>query len=240
MTVTYDGTEYAGFQVQPGQRTIQGELERAIEELTKQKVRVVGSGRTDAGVHALGQVIHFNTDSSIPVDRWPLALHTKLPKDIVITKAEEVHGQFHARFDAKEKIYIYTIDRGHVPHVLMRRYAYHFPYALDIEKMREGAAYLIGTHDFTSFSSSKTEVQDKVREMYEITMIQEGPFLKILCRGNGFLYQMVRIIIGTLLEVGEGKRDPETIKSILEKKDRILAGRTVPPHGLVLYKVNYK
>ncbi|GAB7387264.1 tRNA pseudouridine(38-40) synthase TruA [Bacillaceae bacterium] len=239
LTVSYDGTNYHGFQVQPHGKTIQGELERALWRLTQRKTAVVGSGRTDAGVHAKGQVVHFDTDSTIPVDRWCLALNSVLPADIVATDAEEVGPTFHARNDVAWKTYRYSVDRSRYPDVFWRRYAFHVPWPLDVPAMKEAAAHLVGEHDFTSFCSARTEIENKVRTLAAIEIVEENHLLHTYVRGNGFLYNMVRIIMGTLLEVGQGKREPEDMRAILLGRDRSLAGVTAPAHGLTLWEVEY-
>ena len=238
--ISYDGSEFFGYQVQLSERTVQSEIERALKQMHRRQVRVTASGRTDAGVHALGQVIHFDTDLKLPPDAWVRALNTMLPDDIAVRQAEVAPMEFHARFGAFGKKYMYKIDLGKIRDPLKRNYAFHYPYALDIEKIREAARYLEGEHDFTSFSSARSEVKDKVRTIYGIDFIQEGTELTITYRGNGFLYNMVRILTGTLMEVGSGKREPHEMKEILMKKDRAAAGKTAPPQGLYLCEVYYR
>lgn len=239
-TVSYDGTGFFGYQVQPNKRTVQSELEEALLKLHKGKeVKVTASGRTDAGVHAKGQVIHFDTDLGIPDDRWPLALNSLLPDDISILSAEKAEDSFHARFDAAGKEYRYFLYLSKQRDPFSRHYAYQFPYQVDVEQMREAGRLLLGTHDFTSFCSAKTEMEDKVRTIKEITITQEGDMLSFRFIGNGFLYNMVRILVGTLLEIGSGDRNAEEIPELLRKKDRRLAGKTAPAHGLYLWKVFY-
>ena len=237
--ISYDGSEFFGYQVQLSERTVQSEIERVLKQMHRRQVRVTASGRTDAGVHALGQVIHFDTDLKLPPDAWIRALNTMLPDDIAVHRAESVPMEFHARFGAFGKKYMYKIDLGKIRDPLKRNYAFHYPYALDIEKIREAARYLEGEHDFTSFSSARSEVKDKVRTIYGIDFIQQGTELTITYRGNGFLYNMVRILTGTLMEVGSGKREPHEMKEILLKKDRAAAGKTAPPQGLYLCEVYY-
>lgn len=239
-TIAYDGTNFAGFQRQPNERTVQGEIEQALKILHKGKnVPICGSGRTDATVHAYGQVFHFDTDLSIPDDRFPYALRSHLPKDIHIVKMETVSSDFHARFSAVRKEYRYRILLRQEADVFRRNFTYHYPYRLNIEEMKKAANLLLGTHDFTSFSSAKTDVVDKVRTIEQIDFLLQDDELVIRIIGNGFLRNMVRIIVGTLLEVGRGHIRPEEIPAILEAKSRQKAGPTIPGCGLYLWKVEY-
>ncbi|GMB10032.1 tRNA pseudouridine(38-40) synthase TruA [Thermolongibacillus altinsuensis] len=238
--IAYDGTNFAGYQIQQNKRTVQGELERALAIIHKgEAVRVYASGRTDATVHAYGQVIHFDSPLTIPEERWAKALNALLPDDIVVKEAAEVSPSFHARFSAKAKEYRYRVRTAQEPDVFLRNYVYHYPYSLNHEAIQKALTFLIGTHDFTSFCSAKTDVEDKVRTIYEANMIVEKDEVVFQLIGNGFLYNMVRIIAGTMLEVGIGKIKAEDIPHILEKKDRSLAGKTAPGHGLYLWKVYY-
>lgn len=240
-TISYDGHLFYGYQVQPGQRTVQDELEKALQTLHKAKepIPVVSSGRTDSGVHAVGQTIHFDSPLSIPEAKWPYALNALLPDDISVRKAEAVNDQFHARFSAKRKEYRYMIYRGRHPDVFKRYYAYHVPYDIDMEKVKEASRYLVGTHDFTSFCATKTEVKDKVRTVHELEWSDTGDGLQMRIVGSGFLYNMVRIIAGTLLDVGTGKFSPGDIEKMILAKNRDAAGRTAPAHGLYLWRVIY-
>ncbi|WP_018665058.1 tRNA pseudouridine(38-40) synthase TruA [Heyndrickxia acidiproducens] len=238
--VSYDGSRFAGYQVQPNQRTVQAELERALGSIHKgRQVKIVASGRTDAGVHAMGQVIHFDTDLKIPCEKWPVALNRVLPDDISVLQAEEAAHGFHARFSARQKEYRYRIYQSDVRNPFKHHYACLVPVPLDLAAMEEAAQSLLGTHDFTSFCSAKTDVEDKVRTLMKIDFLQQDDELVIRFVGNGFLYNMVRIITGTLLEIGSGKRAPGEIQEILEKRNRIFAGKTAPPHGLYLWSVSY-
>lgn len=237
--VSYDGSGFNGFQTQPYGRTVQGEIEKAIKLLTGETIIIIGSGRTDAGVHAQGQMFNFYTESTIPTQRWAIALNTRLPKDIVIIEAFDVPEHFHARRSAKRKTYRYTIDLGKFPDVFGRQYRFHHPTPLDVDAMREGLNYLIGEHDFTSFTSIHSTKPHHIRTIYEADFIQEGPIVHMYVTGNGFLYNMVRVIMGTLLWVGEGKLVPSDIKRILEGRNRSLAGPTAMPHGLMLMDVEY-
>lgn len=238
--VAYDGTDFSGFQVQPEQVTIQGEIEAALQRITGETIQIAGSGRTDAGVHARGQVFHFDTRSGIPIEKWAFVLNNQFPDSIVILSVEEASRDFHARFDAKAKEYRYCIDNGPVANVFRHRYADHIRSPLDLEAMRQAARHLVGTHDFTSFCSAKTFVEDKVRTVYDLRVEAAGDEVWVICRGNGFLYNMVRIIVGTLVEVGQGKRQPDELLSILQGRDRELAGKTAPAKGLTMWEVFYE
>lgn len=237
--VGYDGTDYSGFQVQPDQTTIQGEIEAALERITGEEIQIHGSGRTDAGVHARGQVIHFDTKSHIPMDKWRFVLNNQLPDAIVIRSVEEAPESFHARFDVQVKEYRYCIDNGPVADVFRHRYADHIRFPLDVEAMQQAASHLVGEHDFTSFCSAKTFVEDKVRTVYGLTVERRGDEVWVTCRGNGFLYNMVRIIVGTLVEVGQGKRTADELADILAACDRERAGKTAPAKGLTMWEVVY-
>lgn len=239
MKVSYDGTDFNGFQAQPSGRTVQIEIEKILLKLTKEPIVIHASGRTDAGVHATGQVFHFSTHSSIPVDRFPLAMNTILPKDIVILTAREVDPSFHARHAARRKTYLYTIDTGKFPAVLGRQYRLHHPQKLDFAAMQQGLTYIVGEHDFTSYTSTKSTKAHHVRTIYDATLEQEGDFWTLSVTGNGFTYNMVRAIMGTLLWVGQGKKQPIDMKLILDACDRSLAGPTALAHGLVLAEVEY-
>jgi tRNA pseudouridine38-40 synthase len=239
--ISYDGSGFSGYQVQPNKRTVQSDIEAVLTKMHKDKrVLVSGSGRTDAGVHAKGQVIHFDSPLPIPEKKWVLALNSLLPEDIVVLSVEKVDLTFHARFDATGKEYRYFLYLSSTRDPFQRNYAYQYPYLLNIEAIREGSQYLLGTHDFSSFCSAKTEVEDKVRTIEKIDLVMEGELFLIRFVGNGFLYNMVRILVGTLLEVGTGAREPMEIRDILEKKDRRYAGKTAPAHGLYLWEVFYK
>ncbi|KMZ43257.1 MULTISPECIES: tRNA pseudouridine(38-40) synthase TruA [Bacillales] len=237
--LAYDGTDFSGFQVQPDQVTVQGEIEAALNRVTGEDIQVFGSGRTDAGVHARGQVIHFDTSSNIPMDKWRFVLNNQLPDSIVIRTVEEVDASFHARFDVQVKEYRYCIDNNPVADVFRHRYADHVRFPLDVDAMQQAAHYLVGEHDFTSFCSAKTFVEDKVRTVYGLSVEKIGDEVWVTCRGNGFLYNMVRIIVGTLVEVGQGKRNPAELREILAACDREKAGKTAPAKGLTMWEVVY-
>lgn len=239
-TVVYDGTLFSGYQVQPNMRTVQQEIERAIGKIHKKSSwATVASGRTDTGVHSLGQTIHFDTPLTMKPPQWKKALNSLLPEDIFIKNVEKTSSDFHARYDAVGKTYEYKVTTAKERNVFERNMSYHLPYELSYEKMLEASKYLIGTYDFTSFSSPRTSVVDKVRTIYDIQIYRQGEGLLFTYLGSGFLYQMVRILTGTLLEVGKGRISPSDVEEILEKKDRSMAGPTAPGHGLYLKKVYY-
>lgn len=239
LRVAYDGTAYCGWQVQPEVPTIEGELNQAISRLTKEEIIVIGASRTDAGVHAKGNIAVFDTESTIPADRFVYALNPLLPEDIVVVASDEVEADWHPRHCDTEKTYEYKILNSKFPDPMRRRDTYHVSFDLDLEKMREAAGYLKGEHDFKSFCNVHTQVEDTVRTIYDLEVEKEEELITIRVRGNGFLYNMVRILAGTLIGVGRGAIDPEQIPLILEAKDRQAAGMTVPPQGLRLVKIDY-
>lgn len=239
-TVSYDGTNFFGFQKQPDARTVQGEIEKGLKILHRGKdVNITGSGRTDTSVHALGQVFHFDTELAIPDERLPFALRAILPDDIYIVSAETVADDFHARYSAIRKEYRYRILTSERADVFKRHFVYHYPYPLQIEEMKKAASQFIGTHDFTSFSSVRTDVAHKVRTVEQLDLFMEEDELVIRIVGDGFLRNMVRIIVGTLIHVGIGKIRSDEISHILVAKSRELAGPTAPGHGLYLWHVEY-
>lgn len=235
----YEGTAYSGWQRQKNAISIQEVLENAIKSITGEAVNVIGSGRTDAGVHALGQVANFKTQTKIPIEKLPYAINSKLPEDIVVKHAEIVPEDFHARFWAKAKIYTYTIYNAKFPSPLLRRYSYFYPRPLNVRAMKKAADMLIGTHDFASFMASNSPVKSTVRCIERLEVFQNGDIVKFEIEANGFLYNMVRIIAGTLLDVGINKKKANDIISIIKSKDRSMAGKTLPPQGLCLIKVIY-
>ncbi|WP_238455630.1 tRNA pseudouridine(38-40) synthase TruA [Desulfolucanica intricata] len=242
VTIAYDGTNYHGFQEQRGTRlpTIQGVLQQELSRLSKNEIIVTAAGRTDAGVHAKGQVINFVADKwQIPIDRVVPALNSVLPKDICALAAEEVDPFFHARFAAVAKTYKYYIYNDIVPSPFWRLYSYHYKGYLDLEQMQKAAAYLIGEHDFCSFMAAGSPVKSTVRTLYELKLERKDKLIVLSFHGNGFLYNMVRIITGTLIEVGIGKYGPGDLKQILEGRNRKLAGPTAAASGLFLEKVYY-
>ncbi|RKD34146.1 tRNA pseudouridine(38-40) synthase TruA [Thermohalobacter berrensis] len=241
LTIEYDGTRYCGWQIQPDNITIQEELEKAITKITKEKIKLIGSGRTDSGVHARGQVANFYTKSRVPAQKFKLAINSLLPKDIAVLESEEVEKDFHARFSAKGKEYKYLIYNNKIRSPLLRNYTYHVPYSLNVEKMKKAATHIIGTHDFKAFMSSGSSVKDTVRTIHSLS-IEERPenIIEIRIKGNGFLYNMVRIITGTLIEVGTDKIPVDDISEIINSQNRSKAGHTAPPQGLYLERVFYR
>ena len=224
-----------GWQKQPTKLNIQGEIERAIELITGEQVDLTASGRTDAGVHAIGQVANFKTNSNLPTEKFTIAINSKLKKSIRIQKAEEVEERFHSRYNCKQKTYRYIINNGEQGSAIYRNLEYYVPIKLDIEGMKKAIKYFEGEHDFKGFKASGTSSKSSVRKIYKANIIEEGERIGIELTGNGFLYNMVRII-----EVGLGKIKPEEITSIIESRDRTRAGKTLPPHALYLVKVEYE
>ncbi|GGB49296.1 tRNA pseudouridine synthase A 1 [Lentibacillus populi] len=239
--ISYDGSGFAGFQIQPKKRTVQGELEKALMTIHKgAHVRIQASGRTDTGVHAKGQTIHFETPFTIPEANWKRALNTLLPGDLYINEVEKVPSSFHARYDVIEKEYRYYVWNEKETDVFKRNYAYQFPYALDIKAIQDACSYLEGEHDFTTFSSAKATTRgSKVRTLYQASCEKRGSEIEFIFRGSGFLYNMVRITVGVLLDIGQGRRRAGEIPYLIEQKDRRLVGETIPPQGLYLWRVRY-
>lgn len=239
--ISYDGSGFSGYQVQPNKRTVQSVVEAVLTKMHKgTMVKVSGSGRTDAGVHAKGQVIHFDSPLLIPADKWEKAMNSMLPEDISVLSIVSVADSFHARFDAKGKEYRYVLHLTQKRDPFQRKFAYQYPYGLDVDAMEQASKFFLGTHDFTSFCAAKTEVENKVRTIESIDFTFRDELLTIRFVGNGFLYNMVRILVGTLVEVGSGERRPEEIPIILACKDRRLSGKTAPAHGLYLWEVFYE
>ena len=235
------GKNLIGWQKQPDKLNIQGTIEKAIEEITGEEVDLTASGRTDRGVHALGQVANFKTNSNIPVEKIPIALNTKLKKSIRILSAEEVDEKFHSRLTCKKKTYRYIINNSEYGTAIYRNLETHIPMKLNIEKMQEAVKYFEGEHDFKAFKASGTSSKSSVRTIYKADVIQKpNDRIYIELTGNGFLYNMVRIIVGTLVEVGIGKIEPKEIKEIIKSQKRENAGKTLPPQGLYLVKVEYE
>ena len=240
LIIEYDGKDFNGWQKQPNKLNIQGEIERAIKDITGEEVELIASGRTDAGVHALGQVANFKTNSSIPVEKFPIALNTKLKRSVRILEAREVEERFHSRYNCKRKTYRYVINNSENGTAIYRNLEYNFSIGLNVEDMDKASKYFIGEHDFKGFKASGTSSKSSVRIIYEAKVYKEGNRVNIELTGNGFLYNMVRIIAGTLVEVGIGKILPEEIPQIIQSKDRTKAGKTLPPNGLYLVNVEYK
>ncbi len=239
LTLEYDGTDFNGWQVQAEGRTIQGTLEEAVRKTTAEQVRVVGAGRTDAGVHAEGQAAHFDTSSDLAPARFLRALNFWLPGDVAVLDCREAAPDFDARFSASSKLYRYRILRSRAPRPLRERSVLRQWRELDVQAMRECAAMLAGEHDFTSFASEHSESDSRVRRILRSDLTKEGDELHYLVEGGGFLYNMVRIIVGTLMEAGRGRITPQGFAGILAARDRKAAGPTAPARGLTLVKVNY-
>jgi tRNA pseudouridine38-40 synthase len=239
LVLEYDGFDYCGWQVQDDALTIQGVIEAALAKILGEPVRVNGAGRTDAKVHALGQVASFRCPSDIPTTALQRALNSLLPRDVVVCEVQNVPADFHARFSALGKVYAYRILHRPVRAPLRLRYAWHIPQPLDVQAVALAGACLQGTHDFTSFQATGSEVKTTERTLTELTVTHEGDEIVISCTANGFLRHMVRNIVGTLVEVGRGARLPADIKRILNGRDRRLAGATAPPQGLYLVQVLY-
>lgn len=240
LTVAYDGTDYCGWQIQKNEITVEEVLNRALSRLTGEEITVVGASRTDAGVHARGNVAVFDTDTRIPAERIVYAVNALLPEDVVVVRSEEVPAGWHPRKCVSVKTYEYRILNKEFPDPVRRRDTYFVSFSLDIERMRRAAEYLKGEHDFKSFCSAQTAVETTVRTIYDLDIKKEGEIITIRVRGNGFLYNMVRIIAGTLAGVGRGYFEPEDMERMLEAKDRTQAGVTAPPQGLTLVGIEYE
>jgi tRNA pseudouridine38-40 synthase len=259
LKLAYDGSEFAGWQVQPARRTVQGVVEAAIEKLTGERIRVLSAGRTDAGVHALGQVASFRTRAAIPGDKWRPALQSHLPPDVVILESDEIGADFHATFSAKSKRYRYVIRNRLVDDPFLRRYAWRIAGELDAARMHEAAQSLLGTHDFRCFESNWPNKATSVRTIQDASVRRiaswpgwsplplgsaapdaEAEFIVLEVEADGFLYNMVRAIVGTLVNIGRGKWDVGIVREIVEGKNRARAGETAPPQGLYLVCVNYE
>lgn len=240
--ISYDGSGFSGYQVQPNGRTVQEEIETVLTKMHQGvKTRITASGRTDTGVHATGQVIHFDSELSIPPMGWVKGLNAQLPDDIRILQVEQAADDFHARFDVKWKTYRYKWTLEDIPKPFERHMvSYMQGKRPELPRMQEAATHLIGEHDFRSFSAANTSIQDFVRSIYEARLEQQDHQLHLVITGNGFLYNMVRIIAGTLWEIGIGKREPSEMVEIIEAMDRSKAGKTAPPQGLYLEKVGYE
>ncbi len=240
MVVAYDGTNYCGWQIQPNGITIQGVLNKCLSELLGEKIEVMGASRTDAGVHALGNVCVFDTNTRIPGEKISFALNQSLPEDIRIQLSEEVEPDFHPRYTDSEKTYEYRILNRTFPVPTERLYSYFYHYKLDVNMMREATSFLIGRHDFASFCGSGAQVRSTIRTITSATVERDGDIITIRISGTGFLYNMVRIIAGTLIEIGNGQYPPERMKSIVEACDRAAAGPTAPACGLTLIGIRYE
>lgn len=239
LTVAYDGTNYHGWQVQNNGITIESELNRCLTQLLGEPIEVIGASRTDAGVHALGNIAVFDTENPMPAEKISYALNQRLPEDIRIQHSEEVPTDWHPRHCESCKTYEYRIYCSEFPMPVKRLYAYFTYWSLDVNRMQEAASYLEGEHDFKSFCQTNAQVESTVRTIYSVEVEEQGKELVIRVCGNGFLYNMVRIIAGTLMEVGRGRMQPEDMVSILEARDRAAAGPTAPAHGLTLVKYEF-
>ncbi len=238
--IEYEGTRYYGWQLQPNQVSIQEVLESKLHKITREKIRVIGSGRTDSGVHAEGQVAHFQTTSTMKLQEFLKALNSLLPSDIVVKKVEEAKPDFHAQISATRKTYRYTILNRDYPSALQGRMAHYIATpTLDVTAMRKAARCLVGSHDFKSFQGSGCTAKTTMREIYRLSVVKKDDFIRITVDGSGFLKYMVRNIVGTLIEIGWGNWPPEQMKAILKSKNRRLAGPTAPSRGLCLVKVVY-
>ena len=240
ITINYDGGRYEGWQRQKGRLTIQETLEDCIGNICGEKVKLIASGRTDAGVHALEQTANFHTKAKLQKEQFLRECNETLPEDIRIVMLETADVKFHSRYDAVEKTYCYTIDLRERPNVFTRRYAYSVKEELNVQEMERAAELLTGIHDFRSFTSEKRKEKDAVRNLKSIVMLKKNQYLKIYFKGDGFLYHMVRILAGTLIEIGLGKKTVEEIPEIFQAKNRFRAGFMAPAHGLMLMKVVYE
>lgn len=239
IVLAYEGTNYAGFQRQLNGPTIQGILEEKLSLVLNTKISIIGAGRTDAGVHARGQVINFNTENELAFDKVQKALNSLLPEDILILSIEEVDSKFHARYSAKNKTYSYSIYNHNLRPLFNRNFVYYYRHHLDLNKINAAAGYLIGQHDFKTFQATGSTVINTIRTVHFCRLNQTGPLIELIINADGFLYHMVRNIVGSLILVGNGKLSVERFRDILELKDRNIAGPTAPAHGLCLEEVFY-
>ncbi|MBO5371687.1 MAG: tRNA pseudouridine(38-40) synthase TruA [Lachnospiraceae bacterium] len=240
LTVAYDGTNYHGWQLQPNGITIESVLNQALSELLKEEIKVIGASRTDAGVHSLGNVAVFDTNTRMPAEKISYALNQRLPEDIVVQKSKEVESDFHPRHCNSRKTYEYRILNREFRDPTRRTDMYFYHYDLDVEKMQKAASYLVGEHDFKSFCSIHAVVETTVREIYALTVQRDRDEITIRITGSGFLYNMVRIIAGTLIQAGSGRIEPEEVQDILAACDRSAAGPTAPAHGLTMIGITYE
>jgi len=239
LNVEYDGTNYVGWQRQKNGTSVQQMLEDAFFAASGQRVGITGAGRTDAGVHAQGQAAHLDTDTTIPPEKLSFAMNAHLPADIKVTNSQEAGGDFHARYGAVAKTYIYTYYNAQHSSAIYRNTTAHVRGEIDVGAMKQAAQHITGTHDFLSFCASGSEVNTTTRTVYRLDIVREKPFLRIEITGSGFLYNMVRIIAGTLLDAGKGKIAADDVKKIIEGRDRSLASPTAPARGLVMKQVYY-
>ena len=240
LLIEYEGTDYAGWQWQKNDKTIQETLSKAIEQVVREKIKMYGAGRTDAGVHALGQVANFKTTSNIPSERLVHAINFYSPHDIAVKEAVDVNESFHAQYCATSKVYQYTLFNNWIRTTLNRNFCYVYGFQLDVDKMIAATRYLIGIHDFTSFTTKAWSENNRIRNVKKLDVKKEGKYIYFIIEADGFLYNMVRTVVGTLVEIGRGKMTVESVKDTLDAKDRNLAGPTAPAKGLCLMEVKYK
>lgn len=240
-TIAYDGSDFFGWQKQPDEniRTVQGEFEKALGRFFKKNVECIGASRTDRGVHAMGQRAVIDIDTTVPTEKFPLALHSFLPEDISVVNAEDVSEEFHPRYDCVKKTYRYKIYNGKYRNPICRKYSEYCHVFLDEKKMNEVSKAFIGTHDFKAFAASGNSSKTTVRTIFDIYVKREGEFVVITVTGDGFLYNMIRIMAGTLMLAGTGKLDFDGLLKIIESRDRTKAGKTAGPNGLTLMEINY-
>lgn len=240
LRVEYDGTDFAGWQRQPNVMTVQEQIERNLKKITKETITLHASGRTDSGVHARGQIAHFDTNVRMPAEKFTIALNCGLPDSIRIRKSWEVSDKFHARFSAKRKHYRYCIENVPIPSALGRLYQLHVYHPLSLKRMQEASQLLVGTHDFASFTAIRCPIENTVRTLYQCDVTKTGDLFQIDVIGNGFLFNMVRIIAGTLIEIGKGTRPIEDMERFLAHPDKMMrTGSTAPAHGLTLMDIFY-
>lgn len=236
--ISYDGTNYHGFQRQNNVLTVQQLIEDALFKITGENICIHGCGRTDAKVHAINYLLTFNTLSTIPADRFPAAINSVLSDDVFVKSAWDAPNDFHGRFSVSRKTYVYRINNGEFDPFL-KNYAWYYKYPLDVEKMKKAAEFLVGTQDFNCFMASGGQVESTIRTMFDAKVSKEGDIIEIALTADGFLYNMVRIITGTLVYVGGGKIKPDEVKEIINSKDRTKAGITAPPQGLFMKNVEF-
>lgn len=239
LTVAYDGTDFFGYQIQPNLRTVELELENALFKLLGKETKTIASGRTDSGVHALNQKVQFDTNSTIPPEKYVGALNALLPSDVKVISSKKVSDSFNARYSAKTKTYKYSLYFSNFENPLLNRYKTLQKFPLDYDKMKSACKVIEGEHDFKCFLSSGSSVKDTIRTIYSIKMVKRGRLLDFYVKGNGFLYNMVRIVVGSLIAVGENRLTVEEIERAIKTGDRKLAGKTMPAKGLTLYSVSY-
>lgn len=239
LIIEYDGTNYAGWQIQKNALAIQEVVEASIEKITGEKAEVIGASRTDSGVHAKGYTANFKTESSMPAEKFRDALNTKLPRDVVILSSSEVPLDFHSRYDSKGKTYCYTVINRVQPAAIGRNYVYHMKFNLNIDNMKKACKYFLGTKDFSALKNMGSSAQTFTRTITDLRIEPQGDIIEIYCTADGFLYNMMRIIVGVLLQVGTGRFKPEEVEDIILSKDRKRAGTAVPASGLCLMEVFY-